>query len=455
MERSYKLLVIDDDQTVCASLKLLLARRGGYEVKTLGLPNVAMETIDEFRPDLILLDMNFTIDTSGKQGLRLLEMIRSSHPEVSVILMTGWATVQLAVKGMKMGAKDFVAKPWDNQYLLDSIKTILDLYHKDGTNAPTKESDNGSRIIGNSEALQDVLQLVRKIAPTDASVLITGESGTGKELIAEAIHLNSKRTSQNFVKVNLGGISSDLFESEMFGHKRGSFTGAHQDREGRFAIAHKGTIFLDEIGELSLDNQVKLLRVLQERTFEMLGSSQSQKTDVRVVSATNRNLEHMSIQGDFREDLLYRLNLIHIHLPPLRERPDDIPLLIRHFLSNLSEVYDSDIPYIDDESMRWLSAQEYKGNIRQLKNIVERTYLMNLGANKLTRKQFEPAFSSRANMPDGKNELNLQNLEIKTIQKALARHDHSISATARALGITRSALYRRLEKYNIAHEPKI
>lgn len=456
MDRSYKILVIDDDSTVCTSLKLLLSRRGGYEVHTIGLPNIALDTIESFRPDLILLDMNFTIDTSGKQGLRLLEMIRSSYPDISVILMTGWATVQLAVKGMKIGAKDFVAKPWDNKYLLDSIKTILDLYHQEAVPTAHASADtDGSAIIGNSEALQDVLQLVYKIAATDASVLITGESGTGKELIAEAIHLHSKRSAQNFVKVNLGGISSDLFESEMFGHKKGSFTGAYQDREGRFAVAHKGTIFLDEIGELSLDNQVKLLRVLQERTFEMLGSSQSQKTDVRVVSATNRNLEFMSIQGEFREDLLYRLNLIHIHLPALRDRPEDIPLLIRHFMESLSKVYDSEVPYLDDDTLRWLSAQEYKGNIRQLKNIVERTYLMNLGAKRITRKDFEPAFSTSQNLPDGKNELNLQSLEIRTIKKALARHDHSISATARALGITRSALYRRLEKYNIEHESKI
>ena len=284
-----KILVIDDDRTVCSSLKLLLSRKG-YEVDVIHRPIIAMDKIKEFKPEVILLDMNFTIDTSGKQGLMLLKSIRENFGDISVILMTGWATVQLAVEGMKLGARDFIAKPWDNKELLSSINNIIQLHHNvvKLSNAQPKQQSN---IIGESDQIQQVLDLVEKVAKTDASVLITGESGTGKELIAEAIHQSSRRSDNAFVKVNLGGVPNNLFESEMFGHKKGAFTGAHSDREGRFSKANKGTIFLDEIGELGLDSQVKMLRVLQEKTFEPLGSSQSQKTDVRVISATNKDLK--------------------------------------------------------------------------------------------------------------------------------------------------------------------
>ena len=323
-----KILIIDDDRTVCTSLKLLLEKRGGYEVQTIHQPNIALETIGEYEPELILLDMNFTIDTSGKQGIRLLEMIRADFPKVSVILMTGWATVQLAVRGMKIGAKDFVAKPWDNKALLDSIKSIEKLHHTTRVKGNEGSKNNESQIIGQSEIMLDILDMVDRVAPTEASVLITGESGTGKELIAEAIHQKSQRVNGPFVKVNLGGISRDLFESEMFGHIKGSFTGAYADREGRFSRAHKGTIFLDELGELAAESQVKMLRVLQEKTFERLGSNEPHRTDIRVISATNRDLQRMAIDGDFREDLYYRVNLINIHLPPLKERKTDIPCLL-------------------------------------------------------------------------------------------------------------------------------
>lgn len=436
------------------SLQLLLTRKG-YTVDTINLPIVALEKIAEFKPDLILLDMNFTVDTTGKQGMKLLKMIRESNPLISVILMTGWATVQIAVEGMKLGAKDFIAKPWDNKDLLDSVKSIEALHHNQSSNATSESIEEYSSIIGDSPKMQEIMTLVEKVSATNASILLTGASGTGKELIAEALHQRSLRKNGPFVKVNLGGIPTELFESEMFGHKKGAFTGADLDREGRFAKAHTGTIFLDEIGEMDLACQVKLLRVLQEKTYEMLGSSEPLRTDVRVISATNKDLQQMALHGDFREDLFYRINLLHIHLPSLNERRSDIPELINFFLNNVTKLYQADRPYIDDQTMNWLSNQEYNGNIRQLKNITERTFLLNQNQRSLEKKHFIPSFTNVRSVAGGGNDLNLEAMEIETINKALAKHDHSISASAKALGITRSSLYRRIEKYGIRHEPKI
>lgn len=447
-----KILIIDDDNTVRSSLELLLSRKG-YAVKAINHPSIALETVSEWQPELILLDMNFTIETSGRQGLTLLKQIREVNSKVSIILMTGWATVQIAVEGMKLGAKDFIAKPWDNKDLLTSISNIISLHHAHAK-AP-QEAGSPSMIIGNCEAIDKVMVMVNRVAGTQASVLITGESGTGKELIAEAVHEASTRKEEKFVKVNLGGIPSQLFESEMFGHKKGAFTGADNDRIGRFTLADRGTIFLDEIGEVSQENQVKLLRVLQEKTYEPLGSSISQRSDARIISATNRDLMSLSSEGKFREDLYYRINLINIHLPPLRERRTDIPLLTKYFIANMSDLYGMDRPFLSDLTLEWLSAQEYKGNIRELKNIVERTCLMNLSKKELTRKDFEPSFGGNKTIVGRHKELNLEAIEVETIKKALDKYGHSISSASKALGITRSSLYRRIEKYAIPYEPKI
>ena len=448
-----KILLIEDDITVCSSLKLLLGKKG-YTVDAVNQPNLAEDKINAFKPEIILLDMNFTIDTSGKQGLKLLRIIREAHPNISVILMTGWATVQLAVTGMKLGAKDFMTKPWDNKDLMVSIENIKSLHHGSFDNQPKGESRD-SRIIGSSQQIKDVLSLVDRVAETEASVLITGESGTGKELIAEAIHFKSKRAQGPFVKVNLGALPETLFESELFGHKKGAFTGAHSDREGRFGVANNGTIFLDEIGELGLNSQVKLLRVLQEKSYEMLGSSETKKTNVRLLSATNKNLNKIAGEGKFREDLFYRINLINIHLPALRDRREDIPDLVNYFVKNIAELYETEKPYLHPNTIDWLSQQEYKGNIRQLKNIIERTFLLHRSKKELVQKDFLPSFQVNVSSNKAGQALNLQENEIETIRKALAKYDHSISSSARALGITRSSLYRRLEKYGIPHEPKI
>jgi two-component system NtrC family response regulator len=446
-----KILIIDDDTAVCISITLLLKRRG-FDCFAVNRPAEVLEKIASNLPDLILLDMNFTIDTSGKQGLKLLRLLQENYGLIPVILMTGWATVQLAVEGMKLGAKDFIAKPWDNQQLVNSIKTILDL---NDNSLPHGNRPIGSfdHIIGNDERFLEILQMAKRVSKTNASVLITGESGTGKELIAEAIHYESKRMNEAFMKVNLGGISTSLFESELFGHKKGAFTDAVSDRKGRFEMANNGTIFLDEIGDLALNSQVKLLRVLQEQTFEALGSSQTQRIDVRVISATNKDLEEMIALGTFREDLFYRINLIKIHLPPLRERKNDIPLLVDFYVNNLKMTYEQPNLSVHKSAMNWLKEQEFSGNIRELKNLVERTVLM-ANSDELAAADFQRNYRKKINENEKTNfpkvgSMTLEEMEIKMIKRALDFHENNISTTAKALGITRNALYRRMEKYNV------
>ncbi|MDL2281661.1 sigma-54 dependent transcriptional regulator [Parabacteroides sp. OttesenSCG-928-G06] len=454
------ILIVDDDAVVRSSLVFLL-KRAGYEPEAVPGPEEALVKIRVARPELILLDMNFTLTTTGEEGIHLLKQIKIFHPDVPVILMTAWGSITLAVQGMQAGAFDFITKPWNNLVLLNTIRTALELtdpHQKQPVPLDRKENDRNpqfEKIIGNSPALMDVLGTVSRIAPTNASVLITGESGTGKELIAEAIHTHSTRKENPFVKVNLGGLSQSLFESEMFGHKKGAFTDAYMDRKGRFEMADKGTIFLDEIGDLELSSQVKLLRVLQDQTFEVLGDSQPQKVDVRVVSATNRDLREMVALRSFREDLFYRINLITIHLPSLRERKEDIPLLVRHFADQQAAV--NGLPHVDfsPDAMIWLQQQPYPGNIRELKNLVERTILVS-GKTTLQASDFKAQATHT-----GTNEktstatfsgMTLDEIERQTILQALTDYNGNLSHVASALGISRAALYRRLEKYNISVE---
>jgi DNA-binding NtrC family response regulator len=357
---------------------------------------------------------------------------------------------------MKKGAKDFLTKPWDNKELLSSIKTALQLSAPPKT-SPNKEAMNFEGIIGQDPAFLEVLEKAKRISKTDASVLILGESGTGKELLAEAIHYESLRASNSFVKVNLGGISSTLFESEMFGHKKGAFTDASSDRIGRFELADNGTIFLDEIGDLNLGSQVKLLRVLQEKTFEVLGNSSSTKVDVRVISATNKSLQEMVAEKSFREDLFYRINLITLTLPPLRERKSDIPLLVNHYIKNLSEIYNLENIQVSKKAMKWLIDQVFTGNIRQLKNLVERSLLLSPGPileveDFQSNQNPEPSpIKSESPIP-GVGEMSLEEMEKEMILKALDYHNYKVNKAALSLGITRSALYRRMSKFNIAYE---
>ena len=426
-----------------------MLKRAGYEVLAVDGPKEAMVIVRNETPRLILMDMNFSLSTTGEEGLTLLKQVKLFRPEVPVILMTAWGSIGLAVDGMKAGAFDFVTKPWNNMALMQRIETALQLTEKQHA---VKESISGfdrSFIIGDSRALNDVLKVVERIAKTNASVLITGESGTGKELIAEAIHRNSKRADKPFVKVNLGGISQSLFESEMFGHKKGAFTDAVADRKGRFELADKGTIFLDEIGELDLSCQVKLLRVLQEQTFEPLGDSKPKKVDIRVVSATNANLQQMVQDKTFREDLFYRINLITIHLPALRERKEDIPLLAAHFAQKQCEANGLPIVTISKEANDYLSSLPYPGNIRELKNLVDRTILVSTN-NPLQVSDFQQQYQGNYSLQNADADgLTLDEMEYIAIKKAYEKYHGNVSQMASALGLSRQALYRRMEKYQL------
>lgn len=452
------ILIIDDDIAVKASLLFLLEKEG-YPAAGADAPAAALQVLKTQPVSLVILDLNFSIDTSGTEGMQLLKEIKKAYPTLPVILITGWATIELAVQGMKLGANDFINKPWNNDYLLQSVKTLLNLRDKKAEQLSRRKIDslyNFQYIIGEDPRMLDILETIGRVATTDASVLITGESGTGKELIAEAIHQNSLRNSKPFVKVNLGGISTSLFESEMFGHVRGAFTDARSDRVGRFEMANKGTIFLDEIGDLDAASQVKLLRVLQDRTYEVLGSSRTKTVDVRVICATNRPLEEMVAKGTFREDLLYRINLISVRLPALRERSKDISLLVDFFVNNLREIYKRPSLTVSPEALKWIAQLPLPGNIRQLKNLVERTVLV-------SKKDYLEItdFSSQAALSPGNKgkmqlpevgELTLEEIEVLMIKKAMEFHRNKISKAARALGLTRSALYRRLDKYDIPYD---
>jgi DNA-binding NtrC family response regulator len=452
------ILVIDDDIAVRTSLQLLLKSKG-YEVTGAETPAEAMRIVKHKRPELIILDLNFSIGTTGEEGMALLNDIKKADEAIPVILITGWGSIALAVQGMKMGANDIKNKPWDNGHLLQSVKTLLDLQEKSVVNRTRKQLDkdyNFQHIIGEDPQMLRILETIGRVATTDASILIMGESGTGKELIAEAVHQNSLRRNKPFIKVNLGGISTSLFESEMFGHVRGAFTDARFDRAGRFEMANKGTIFLDEIGDLDAGSQVKLLRVLQDRTYEVLGSSRTKTVDMRIVCATNKNLSAMVGNGTFREDLLYRINLITVTLPALRERPKDIPLLVDFFINNLKQIYSRPELTVSKSAMKWLQQLPLPGNIRQLKNLVERSILVskkNILEIDDFRSQLELSPQKNGNIQwPGVGSVTLEEMEIEMIKRAMLFHKNKVSRAATALGLTRSALYRRLDKFEIPYD---
>ena len=462
------ILIIDDDIGIRTSLSMML-RRAHYEVQAVASPKEAMAVVREQEPQLIMLDMNFSLSTSGDEGLTLLKQIKLFRPTVPVILMTAWGSINLAVKGMRAGAFDFITKPWNNVALMERVELALQcgmrseecgvdlqcgvrseecgINSKERSQLNTKHSTLNTTIVGSSPALTQVLDTIQRVAPTNAPVLILGESGTGKELIAEAIHRQSRRANESFVKVNLGGVSQSLFESEMFGYRKGAFTGAVADRAGRFELADKGTIFLDEIGDLDLASQVKLLRVLQDQTFEPLGDSHTRQVNVRVVCATNADLPKLIEEGRFREDLYYRINLITVHLPPLRERKDDIPALAAYFINKQCEANALPPVTLSDDAVKRLKSFSYPGNIRQLKNIVERAVLMS-GKSVITAEDIElPADTPHSTLLTPHSTLEEQ--ERTAIENAMKEYDGNLSKVAEALGLSRGALYRRLEKYNL------
>jgi len=453
------ILIVDDDPSVTASLALLL-KQAGYATHSVASPADALAWLDTHPCELVVQDMNFTRRTTGEEGLDLLGRIRALRPGVPVVLITAWGSIQLAVQGMKAGATDFITKPWTHEQILQTVRTVLGL----AASAPVDEglasreeldaSYDFGNLVGEDARLLRILQMIGRVSATDASVLITGESGTGKELVADAIHRNSRRRLAPFVKVNLGGISTSLFESEMFGHVRGAFTDARHDRKGRFELATGGTIFLDEIGDLDPASQVKLLRVLQDRTFEILGSSQRRTVDVRVVAATNRNLGDMVTRGEFREDLLYRINLITLHMPPLRERRDDIAILATRFLQAVGQVYRREEVRISADALTWLKNQPWPGNVRQLKQGIERTVLVTDtpvldAADFQMTSEMQTREAERDVLPPV-GSMTMDELEKAMIVKSLKHHNGNVSKVAQALGLSRAALYRRFEKYEIA-----
>ncbi|HWN44501.1 MAG TPA: sigma-54 dependent transcriptional regulator [Thermoanaerobaculia bacterium] len=456
------ILIADDDPSVVASLGLLLKRHGHATVGALSQEEALRHLEKEGEGiGLVLQDMNFSRGTGGEEGLELLREIRRRRPQLPVILITAWGSIALAVEGMKAGAADFVTKPWSNPQILQSVDTALSLARSgDAKAAPSSREELDRRfdfrgLIGRDSRFLKILELIGRVAPTDASVLITGESGTGKELVAEALHRNSRRKGGPFVKVNLGGISSTLFESEMFGHVKGAFTDARTDRKGRFEMAHAGTIFLDEIGEIDPSAQVKLLRVLQDRSYEVLGSSITRTVDVRVIAATNRDLGEQVAKGQFREDLLYRLNLIAIHLPPLRERRGDVPVLARHFLGASAQVYRRGAEVaISDKALDWLQGQSWPGNIRQLKQTLERAVLVLDGdvlevEDLRALSDLETRAARDPNALPSPGSMTLDEIEKAMIVKCLRHYEGNVTRVAEALGLSRAALYRRFEKYGL------
>jgi DNA-binding NtrC family response regulator len=452
------ILIVDDDNSVLLSLGLLL-KQAGYATRTAKSPIEALNWLKKEKIDLVLQDMNFSRQTTGNEGLALLQEIKDISPHIPVILITSWGSISLAVAGMQAGAADFITKPWTNEQIIHSVKTALGLAALGTSTAALTREELDKQydftgVVGKDPKLLQLLQILGRVSATDASVLITGESGTGKEVVADAIHKNSVRKNRPLVKVNLGSIPSTLFESELFGHVKGAFTDARNDRKGRFEEAHSGTIFLDEIGDLDFSCQVKLLRVLQERTFEVVGSNKSRHVDVRVVSATNKNLLEMISREEFREDLYYRLNLISVHLPALRERREDIPLLAQHFLQQAAKTYRRDKLTISEQALRWLQTKNFPGNIRELKHTIERAVIM-ASSQSLQVEDFSLANAMQPTTLAPKDSLpevgsmSLEDMEKAMILKTITHHGGNITKVAESLGMSRFALYRRLEKYGI------
>jgi DNA-binding NtrC family response regulator len=453
-----KVLIIDDDEDVLLAAKLFLKQHVRI-VHTDKNPSNIPTLLKGENYDLVLLDMNFSRDaTSGQEGFHWLNKIIETDPTIAVILITAYGDIELAVQGIKEGATNFLLKPWDNKKLLATINTTLEVNRskKEVFDLRSKQKmllEQGdqpfSHIIGQSENMMNVLATVKKVAKTDANILILGENGTGKEVIARAVHRASQRKDEVFISVDLGAISESLFESELFGYKKGAFTDAKEDRPGRFEAANKGTIFLDEIGNLSMPLQSKLLSVLQNRKVIRLGSVKEIPVDVRLVCATNMPLYEMVEEKKFRQDLMYRINTVEIHLPPLRERVEDIPLLVNHFLDVYCKKYKMPLKRLHGTTLKRLEKHNWPGNIRELQHSVERAVIMSesniLQPNDFFLSTQEKQESDNLLTPD----TNLEATEKMLIRKVIDKHGGNISKAAKELGITRASLYRRIEKYEL------
>ena len=456
-----KILIADDQADVIAAMRLLL-KRERFQIETASSPAGVLKAIDSQELDVVLIDLNYARDTtSGSEGLDLLTRIQEIDPSLPVVVMTAWGSVDLAVEAMRRGARDFIQKPWDNARLLAVLRTQVELAEAlrrgrrlEAENLALRDSVSDSpgelpQIVAESAAMKNVLKLVERIGPSDANVLITGENGTGKEVITRALHAISPRQAKPLISVNAGALAAGIFESELFGHVRGAFTDAKTDRVGRFELADGGTLFLDEIADVPLALQPKLLRVLETGEFERVGSSKTRKINVRVLSATNADLNAEVAEGRFRQDLRFRLNTVEIDLPPLRERREDIPALAEHFLRQHRERYQRQITGLSPEAFEALRVHSWPGNVRELDHVIERAVLMS--SNSLIT-AFDLALQNtpEAQVSARLEEMSLEDAEQLLIRKALARFEGNANRAAEALGLSRSALYRRLQKYGLS-----
>ena len=440
------ILIIDDDEDVLIALRLLLKSI----VKTVTVnknPNSINDLIERQSIDIIILDMNFNgLVNTGNEGIFWLNKIKEINSKIDVILITAYGDIDLAIRSLKEGASDFLVKPWKNEKMIEALKSII--LQKKTVKQTNLKTDIGLKVIGDSEVMKDVFVKISKVAPTDANILILGENGTGKDLIAQAIHQNSNRKNKPYVKVDVGSLSSSLFESELFGYKKGAFTGADKDRIGRFEDANGGTLFLDEIGNITLGQQVRLLSVLQNRQVIPLGSNKAIDIDIRLICATNLDLKDLSDDHKFRKDLIYRINTIDIIVPPLRERGADIRLLSNYFIDTYAEKYFKEPFKLSTEFISKLKKHSFPGNVRELQYILERSVIMaeerTLIADDLVFSAIEKPISGTAT-----RSVNLETLEKTTILNVIEKNNGNISKSAKELGITRTALYRRLHKYDL------
>jgi DNA-binding NtrC family response regulator len=451
-QKPARVLVADDQSDVREALRLLL-KAEGMETEIVSSPAAALDATQAGEFDIALIDLNYTRDTtSGREGLDLLTQIQALDSDLPVVVMTAWGTIDLAVEAIRRGARDFIQKPWENPRLISILHTQIEL-SRSLRRSRRLEAENRllraqgrPTLIAESPAMRPVLELVTRIGPSNANILITGEHGTGKEVIAKTLHALSPRANRPMIAVNTGALSEGTFESEVFGHVKGAFTDARTDRIGRFELADGGTLFLDEIANVPIKQQAKLLRVLEAGEMERVGSSTTRKVDVRVLSATNADLRSESEAGRFRADLLFRLNTVEVHIPPLRDRREDIPLLAAHFLKEYAQRYRKDVQQLEPATMQLLLSYSWPGNVRELDHAIERAVLLSAGS---AIKPADIGLQARDGTGSRLDEMSLEEVESLLIRKALARHSGNVSHAAEALGLSRGALYRRIEKYGL------
>ncbi|HEY0380192.1 MAG TPA: sigma-54 dependent transcriptional regulator [Pyrinomonadaceae bacterium] len=448
-----RILIADDQPDVLEALRLLL-KAEGYEIEAASSPAGVLRALESRDFNVLLMDLNYTRDTtSGQEGLDLLSRIQALDGTLPVVVMTAWGSIGIAVEAMRRGARDFVEKPWDNARLLSILRTQTELGNAlrkeqrlEAENKLLRDGEDRPLLIAESPAMRPVLELIHRVGPSDANVLVTGENGTGKEVVARTLHALSARAAKPLVTVNAGALSEGVFESELFGHVKGAFTDAKADRVGRFDLADGGTLLLDEIGNVPPNLQTKLLRVLETGEFERVGSSKTRRADVRVLSATNADLREATEQGRFRQDLLFRLNTVEIHLPPLRERREDVPLLAHYFLRRHSRHYRKRVVAFDGAAMDALQGYSWPGNIRELNHVAERAILMTQGE---SVRAADLGLRQEREAARRLEEMSLEEVESFLIRKALARFNGNVNQAADTLGLSRSALYRRLQKYGL------